>query len=301
MINYLKKKIYNIYINYAYKKIIDSSKIKKFKTNEINEDLKIVYEKLNNNGIIQYNGIKINDNSINYYLKKIEKKINTKNIFNKYPFFSEKIVFENNTLVEKVLKDKQVNSLIKCYLGEDAKLDYISLMITKANTSNKIVSEKWHYDNVGKRLKMFVYLNDSNYISTEYIKETNNLKHFFYSTEGSRVNENKIKKLKKNKATFFAEKGKILIFDTNGFHRGNFQLIQNQIKNESNQFRILIKFEYSSKLKSERFYDKSDIIGPRSTFFSEDFNVNDCELIDKSCLSKVGQIFFYDRRYALNI
>ena len=64
---------------------------------------------------------------------------------------------------------------------------------------------------------------------------------------------------------------------------------------------FLIKFEYSSKLKSEKFYNKTDIIGPRSTFFSKDFNINDCELIDKSCLSKVGQIFFYDERYALNV
>ena len=60
----------------------------------------------------------------------------------------------------------------------------------------------------------------------------------------------------------------------------------------------MLKFEFSSSKKSDLFYGKSNTIGVRGTFFSNDFNFTDCKLIDQKYLSKIeNNYFFYDKDY----
>lgn len=300
MIAKLKNKLYNFYIDYTYSKIINTSKKKINHNLKIDQDIQNLLNKLKIDGAITYDKFKADDKMISYYTDLLKKKINEKSTFAKYPFFSHPLVFQRNTIVEKILNDKKIITLIKSYIGDDAILDYISLMVTKSNTQNKIVSEKWHYDNVGKRIKMFLYLNNNENISTDYIKGSNKLIHKKYSTEGSRVKETQIKKYLNNLEIFLPSKGKILIFDTNGYHRGNY-ISSNVEKLSKDDFRILIKFEFSSKEKSDKFFEKSDSIGPRSTFFSNDFNFDCMDILDKNSLTKLDNFFYYDKKFSNNI
>ena len=45
----------------------------------------------------------------------------------------------------------------------------------KFNQKKKSISENWHYDTVGKRIKIFIYLNSNNNISTDYILSSNQI------------------------------------------------------------------------------------------------------------------------------
>lgn len=296
--NHIKSKLKNLYINYTYKKIIKGSKKIIYNEKTQNKTLENKKDLLLNTGVILIKNYTLDQKYFDYF-----DKFNTADISEiskDYPNYNHPIIFDKNTIVEKILLDLELNYLIKSYLGSDARLDIISFSSTRSDALNKIISEKWHYDNVGKRLKLFFFLNSNIQISTDYIINTNKIFHKFYSTSGSRVSLEKVNKLKNNIVKFNPEKGNILLFDTNGYHKGSYQKNLNKFNGETSQSRLMIKFEFSSKLKSDKFYDKSDIIGPRLTFFSNEFNLNDCELIDKSCLSRVGQIFFYDKRYSLN-
>ena len=294
----IKSTTKDLYINYTYKKIIKDSKKIRYDQKTQNKELEDKKDLLLNAGALEIKNYTLDQKYFDYFNEIYVN--NLTEISKDFPNYNYPLIFDKNTIVEKILLDLDLNYLIKSYLGNDARLDIISFSCTRSNSLNKIVSEKWHYDNVGNRLKLFFFLNSNMEISTDYITSSNKIFHKFYSTSGSRVSLEKVNKLKNNIVKFYPEKGNLLLFDTNGYHKGNYSENLNKLNGKSNQSRLMIKFEFSSKLKSEKFHDKSDIIGPRSTFFSNEFNINDCELIDKSCLSKVGQIFFYDKRYILN-
>ena len=298
IINCIKSKLKDLYINYTYKKIIKSCKKISYDQETQNEALEHKKDLLLNTGAILIKNYASDQKYFDYFDE--FHSANFSEISKDYPNYSYPVIFDKNTIVEKILLDLDLNYLIKSYLGNDARLDIISFSYTRTNSLNKIVSEKWHYDNVGNRLKLFFFLNSNMKISTDYISSTNKIFHKIYSTSGSRASLEKVNKLKNNIVKFYPEKGNILLFDTNGYHKGNYTENLVKSKDEDDKSRLMIRFEFSSKIKSEKFYDKSDIIGPRSTFFSNEFNINDCELIDKSCISKIGQIFFYDTRYILN-
>ena len=129
-------------------------------------------------------------------------------------------IISENSLQSKIIESQRIKSLIFSYLGKDAKLDFIEINKVNLNPELEIISEKWHYDIVGKRLKIFIFLNDCNEIFTEYVVGTNNLKHKKYNTVGSRVSDRKIKSNYNNFFKALPKKGSIFIFDTNGYHRG---------------------------------------------------------------------------------
>ena len=296
-----KQKLYELYINYTYKKIIFSSKFRK--TTYILNDKKIldIYQTLKTKGIINYKIDYITEYLMEPYISICKAKA-----FNhdskQNPTVSIPIVHEENSLVEKVLSDKNLTFIIKSYLGHDAILDKVSLDVTFLGDKERVVSEKLHYDNVGKRLKMFIYLNSSKKIHTDYVLSTNNIKHTKYSINASRASQKKIKKYKNLQKTFLPTKGQSILFDTNGFHKGNYNLINYDPLSESDYYRAMIKFEFSSKEKSNKFFVHNSInakenIGPRQTFFSETFDIGSCEIIDKSYLTKVGNFYFYDQNY----
>lgn len=297
----IKKLFYNLYTNYTYKKIIS----KEIKTHSFKkEDRSSLYEKdsdiLKETGIVQLNGIDDQEDLINALNNIADQKLNNFN-FKNIPIASFSCIHSNDSLTKNILSNEKINFIIKNYLGEDARLDTISLSVTKDNSQGNIISEKWHYDNVGRRLKLFYYLNDNQNISTDYALKTNNLFHKYYSTEGSRRSDQFVEKYTKDIKSFFPQKGKILIFDTNGFHRGNYkEKIKNFLGEEKlkTSYRKMIKFEFSSAEKAELFYGKSNIIGVRGTFFSKNFDFSNCFLVDKKYLNNIDNVcYYYDKEY----
>lgn len=273
---------------------------KKIKSSNISNSNTMFLEDANNlseNGVLELDYSFDTSDSLEEINRFCDERLK-KNVNNNFPVITFSYIHKKNSIAEKILSDPKINFIIKDYLGVDARLDLISLSITQNHSEQSIVSEKWHYDNVGKRLKMFFYFNDNDDICTDYVNGTNNLFHKLYTTEGSRVNEKNIYKLQKKINSFFPRKNKILIFDTNGYHRGNYKNIKNKDSKNILSYRKMLKFEFSGSKKSDLFYGKSNSIGVRGTFFSNDFNFPDCELIDEKYLSKIGNnYFFYDKEY----
>lgn len=295
----LKKLLYNFYINYTYKKIISKEIKTLFKqidySNTWGKD-SVILKKV---GIIQLDGISDQNDSLNLLNNICDYKLKNFNFKNR-PIVSFSYIHSNDSLTKNILSNYKINSIIKNYLGEHARLDTISLSVTKDNTEDTIISEKWHYDNVGRRLKLFYYLNDNENICTDYVLKTNNLFHKYYSTEGSRRSSGFIKKYKDNIKSFFPQKNKILIFDTNGFHRGNYKENKQKIFRENkNQisYRKMLKFEFSNSIKSDLFFGKSNTIGVRGTFFSKNFDFVSCPLIDQKYICDIDNFYYYDKTY----
>jgi hypothetical protein len=294
----LKKTLYNLYINYAYRKIISNDFANQpSRQNHNNNDFFNDATLLKKNGILQIDDFKINDALIKELNVILDDKIKSYN-FDKNPVVNFSEVNSNDSIAKIILSDAKVNFIIKEYLGKNARLDIISLSVTGDNSQGSIISEKWHYDNVGKRLKLFYYLNDNENISTDYVLKTNNLFHKYYSTEQSRRSDKFIQKFKNEINSFFPQIGKIIIFDTNGFHRGNYKENKQKIFKENKiSYRKMLKFEFSDSIKSDLFFGKSNSIGVRGTFFSKNFDFQSCPLIDQKYLCDINNFFYYDRTH----
>ena len=284
MISKIKNYLFDKYIDYKYKKII------------YNYD-----EKINLNGN--------NDNKLNHlisngslFIKNIadESEINnfSKNL--KWVSFDNSVkkisplIIENESIIHKLLTNKTLTNIILNYIGKYAKLDCVEVQKIFHNAESKSISEKWHYDNVGRRLKVFYFLNSTKNIFTEYLNKTNRIVHNKYSTRGSRVGKNAISKHISNIETFYPEANSILIIDTNGYHRGVYR--NNLEKNSSSNFREMIVLEFSNIKKSEMFYGSSDIIGPRNIYLSKEINLNEI-LLEKKYICDYGNFYKYDLRF----
>ena len=77
----------------------------------------------------------------------------------KINWFYSNLVVKPNSVVEKILKDQKIKEVLKKYLGDDVKLDLIEANKYILNPDKISSSEKWHYDVVGRRIKIFLFLN----------------------------------------------------------------------------------------------------------------------------------------------
>lgn len=295
IIVFLKKILANLYTDFIFKRIIylcDQKKSNSFNIDFNKEELHSAQE-LKKNGILILKNINFSENKIEELIRFFLNKED----FTKKPICNIPVIISSNSIIAEILLNQKIINFIKYYLGDDAILDTVTLSSTNSSVDNKIVSEQWHYDNVGNRIKLFFYLNDNSSISTDYILGTNNLYHKRYSTLGSRISNKQIEKYQPKICKFFPKKNTLLIFDTNGYHRGNYKYNDNS---KDDFIRRMIKFEFSSEFKSKKFFLKSNSIGPRFTFFSKDFNINSCEIIKKKYLTKVNDIFIYDSFFKFN-
>ena len=282
MINYLKKILYKNYINYKYKKIIKAhdnyKNIKNYQNN--NEPI----NQLKKNGYI----------IIENFLEDISMHEDENwSIFNNsvkkiYPY-----IIKKNSVAHKIISNKKINGIISEYLGSNAVLDYVELQRIDLNSNYKSISEKWHYDDVGNRIKMFYFFNDSNDIYTDYIVSTNTIFHKKYSLSDSRINLKSKKNSEHEIKTIYPKKNNLFIFDTNGFHRGVYRNdINSEFKEAKPKFRKMLLFEYSNIQKSDAL--NSDILGPRKTFFSNEIDFDEI-LINKKYMINFKDFYFYDK------
>lgn len=204
------------------------------------------------------------------------------------------LIIENKSIIHKLLTNEILRNIVVNYIGKHAKLDSIEVQKIFHNTQSKSISEKWHYDNVGRRLKVFYYLNSTKNIFTEYLNKTNRIIHNKYSTGGSRVAGNVISKYISNIETFYPQENSILIIDTNGYHRGVYR--DDLEKNNNSNFREMIVMEFSNIKKSEMFYGTSDIIGPRNIYLSKEISLDEI-LLEKKYICDYGNFYKYDLRF----
>ena len=282
MIKFLKSILYNKYQSYKFKKII-SRYDKNAELSYFKNDNEIMH--LNQNGYL------ILDN----YIENIDNYKTRNDNWSQYGKSIKKIsnlLITKNSIIHQILIDKKINAIIKGYLGTDAVIDYVEFQRINVNSSFESISENWHYDNVGKRIKLFIYLNDCEKIFTKYLSKTNKLSHKDYSTIGSRVKNKIINKFISKEVKLIPKKGSISLIDTNGYHKG----VYREDSDISNFSREMIVLEFSTKSKSSELSKISDDIGPRFVFFDEDLKFDEM-LINKDYLTKFKNFYFYDQNY----
>ncbi len=278
----------NIIENFRYKKIIKKEDINISNNHFYKEDKNL--KQFSDNGYI----------IIDDYISPDEIDEAKKNLrFNKKKnnWSYSTIVVQPKSLIERILKDENIKKILIGYLGQDVKLDLIEANMYSFNPETFSSSEKWHYDVVGKRIKIFLFLNDCDSIFTQYIDGTNNILHSNYTSTKSRISDNIIKKKYSKISKIIPKKGSLFIFDTNGFHKGVYR--NSQIKDEKVK-RYTIQMEFSSKSKSDKLVNLNcNSIGVRNIFFSNQCDFNNY-LIDKDYMNELvdEKIIFYDQEYS---
>lgn len=277
--------------NFRYKKIIkkeDRNITQNYQTKKNNADLK----QFSDNGYI------VIDDYISFEeIDILEKSLNFTKQKNNWSYST--IVVQPKSLVDRILKDENLKKILIGYLGKDVKLDLIEANMYTLNSDIMSSSEKWHYDVVGKRIKIFLFLNNCDAIFTQYVDGTNNLSHNNYTSSGSRISDYKIKKKYKKISKITPKKGSLFIFDTNGFHKGVYR--NSNLKDQKSK-RCTIQMEFSSKSKSDKLVNLNcNSIGVRNVFFSQQCDLNNY-LIDTGYLNELvdGKMFFYDQDYSTN-
>lgn len=293
MIEKIFKKIYHFFNdiieNIKKKKIIyqfDKDYINLSKKKVTNKD----HIKLASDGILYFENF-INESDI----KKFSKNLNFESKNRNYKVSN--LIIKKNSLIDKILKNKKIQNILKFYIGKNVKLDFIEVGRIKYIQKKKSISEKWHYDTVGKRIKIFIYLNSNKNISTDYILSSNQILKRNFTTKGSRFENSSI--LNNNNKIFkaYPKIGSIFIFDTNGIHRGNYR---NNKKIDLNEYRDTIQLEFSDKNKSNKLQLIGvDSIGVRNIFFSSDLETKNY-LLDKNCIATFenSDLIFYDRNFS---
>lgn len=183
---------------------------------------------------------------------------------------------------EQVLKSEKLKDMVIEYLGDTARLDDAYLKTINDGVSS--VSEGWHNDNVGYRLKLFIVFNTEGKAAPTLVlpRSRPNLYHFDIIGDTSRVIFRKSDLNDKKGQVFVSyQSGTCLMFDTNLEHRGGYS--------DSDGIRHCVVLEFMCRKKARRITGFSPC-GPRQgngsilIRASED-TVFRSPLIDKEILS----------------
>ena len=137
--------------------------------------------------------------------------------YNNFEFVSDgrKIDFKDLKKIYKVLDKIGVLSIIKRYLGKNIYC-YDNSIKTLGTIKSKDASWQPHHDSKGRRLKIYIWINEKN-LNTHplfYIKKSHkniiNWKNY-EDTRFPNINSDKFDKI-------YGDKGNIIIFDTHGIH-----------------------------------------------------------------------------------
>jgi len=192
--------------------------------------------------------------------------LNNKKFYEKIEkLFNEKFVIYQNVGAQKELKQEiyyidsptyylpelselyeveELNLLCKDYIGEDCTLQNAELMKVDKSSNSTQGSGLYHHDTIGHRLKVYFNFDLKKNDRPTYYAEKS---HFQTWPENhakvSRFNEEFIKSNFNIVALKKETDDEILIFDTNGLHRGHYE--------KSNFSRYSLILEYASKKKFE--------------------------------------------------
>lgn len=152
---------------------------------------------------------------------------------------------------------KELHGDIKSYIGDDCRLDnmYISWFDPSISTKSS-VSENWHSDNCGNRLKLWICLKGQGGTKTLFLPGTHKKKYTFGVDEFLRAIGKKNKSIVENQTELDLCAGDVGIFDTNGLHRGYY--------GEGADERVAIVVEFISASKSNNIA-KHTPCGPGSS------------------------------------
>lgn len=174
-----------------------------------------------------------------------------------------------------------LNPIVKNYLGKDAYLDGFNWYVTYKKVNS--ISNNWHVDNVGNRLKCFICVEGDGSQPTVIIPSKHRIQSFLswirimYIESFRWAGFTKIDELK-NQIKLAHEDGTISVFDTALLHRGKYE--------DGNTDRVVLILEFS---KPQKHHLANGPIGTKDynsfIFENEIMNIPQFEeLIDKNRL-----------------
>jgi len=172
--------------------------------------------------------------------------------------FEDPDILYHVPIIADRLLSSPLEEMVRAYLGNNVRLDY-ACFSRISGKADGISSSHWHHDSVGRRLKAFLLLTDNSsqpVISTEYVPHTNRMRLNYQNdlVNGRRIDPQAFHN--KSPIRLTGKPGDLIIFDTNGIHRGVYEA---QLG-----FRDTIQLEFSNRTKS-RFL-RGDV-GPRLSKF----------------------------------
>ena len=195
---------------------------------------------------------------------------------------------ERFPFLANILLNSKLQNLVHDYLGEDARFDWINIWRVIPGVKVLNSSEAWHHDRVGTRLKIFIYLSentDLNTLPTLYAKSSHNKIRNNFGRKNSRDKTPS----KENTIELRGVFREMIVFDTNGSHRGTY--------NADAPKRDIIQLEFSSKSKSSKL-PRWASCGPREvSLSSESFEtILNSKLFDQKCVTQLNDDkYLYDQ------
>lgn len=209
----------------------------------LDESYKYYYQ----DGIIKINNFGLTEKNLNS-IKKIFYTELEKNDNKKVSKISNNSVITVKTYIpelSKIFSNKLLMNLVKNYLGENFIINGYKITKLMTKNTNEYIASEWHHDRVGRRLKMFIFLDDVDCDlghPTLVAQKTNNIHYYVPHTyEGSRFKDNFITKNYKI-VKGCGKKGGGFIFDTNTIHKGTANGIYD---------RLTVIIEFHHKLKCD--------------------------------------------------
>ncbi|RAU20525.1 hypothetical protein CU669_17940 [Paramagnetospirillum kuznetsovii] len=126
--------------------------------------------------------------------------------------------------LSRLLENQRINDLVRRYMGDDAIYSFGLLESMPAGVDVYDASGLWHHDKVGNRLKAFFLLCDVTLDGrpTLYASGSHLLDWPDYHYQGSRFSDAWTQRHLKT-APLTGKMGDVVLVDTNGLHRGNYE------------------------------------------------------------------------------
>ena len=141
-------------------------------------------------------------------------------------------LYRFSTVADLLFNDRIIK-IVQDYLGPKVTLDYCWARHLAVDAPK---SDTWHHDSVGHRVKAFLCLSDQDESAhTKIVVASHKEKYTDYSK--SRIDDSQIPG--ERIASLIGKKGDLIIFDTNGLHKGVY-----------GRSRDIVQFEFSHPYKS---------------------------------------------------
>lgn len=127
----------------------------------------------------------------------------------------------------QIAMDETILDVIELYFGRRCMMNQAFGSRYEPTERNGFASWQWHHDAWGKRINVMVLFTDvtANDQYMSFLKGSHRLIHSKDRTINSRFTEAEIEKYRQfEKIDCIAPAGTVLVFDSNGFHRGNCSL-----------------------------------------------------------------------------
>ena len=143
-----------------------------------------------------------------------------------WAYWLNKKCMSDSVMLSQAAVDTYLTNMVAYYFGKPIYLSEVSGKRLDPCDPYEFGSFQWHHDTIRKQIKVMIFLTDvpEDGQVMEFIPKTHNIVHWDCTYEVTRFNQEKIERYFENYSkplSSFCPSGTVIIFDTNGLHRGN--------------------------------------------------------------------------------